>query len=238
MSLPILLHGPLWAFWFPALTATGPAAGEPAVAWGAKVAGLLWSLLLIYGLGWSTPQQAGLQAPQAGASRVVGPVILVVAGGLFVQAYASPTILPTRGWPQLLAVATLPGLVEELFYRGALLGIMSRVFPRTLPLLGTRTSWGGVVGVLLFTLGHVLTFPPVFAFFYAWGHPSSLPPESVATLLRTLFWPTHGGGRELAYFLVLGTLLLWVRERTGSCWAAVGAHCLLNASLALGQVLR
>ncbi|RZK22583.1 MAG: CPBP family intramembrane metalloprotease [Hymenobacter sp.] len=105
------------------------------------------------------------------------------------------------------------GVAEELFSCGLLLGALGRAFPRTLPLLGARTSWGGVVSVLLFVLGHVFTFAGPLAL-----RPSvHFSPEMV--LGHTLF----------------STLFLWVRERSGSVWAAMGAHNVGNFCLYLGR---
>lgn len=83
-----------------------------------------------------------------------------------------------------------------------------------MPWFGTRTSWGGLVGVLLFGLAHVAVLP------VQGGYPT------------LAFEP----GR-LLQTLVLGGLLLWVRERTQSVWPAVATHCLLNACLVLGHAL-
>ena len=176
------------------------------------------------GLKWVAPGGAGLRWPQPGTTWVVALVVAAAAATLFVDAYLSRHAFPLLWWHERVYFATLPGLVEELFYRGVLLGLLSRVFPRTVPLPGTHTSWGGLVGVVLFALGHNFKFGSswlllgdvvrLFLHGYGW------------LLLRQLFSST------LPFQLAFGTLFLWVRERTGSVWAAVAAHCLMNGVLA------
>ena len=98
---------------------------------------------------------------------------------------------------------------------------------RTLPLPGTHTSWGGVVGVLLFTLGHGLGFPARL-FNLGFG-------ADFWFYVREWWSPAHFPLRIVLFQLSMGAFFLWVRERTGSAWAAAVVHCLLNGCLALGH---
>ena len=145
----------------------------------------------------------------------MGLVVLGMGMAQLASGYAIRHQFPRPGGEALLYQSLMPGLAEELFFRGVLLGLLNRVFPRTIPFLGTRTSWGGVVGVVLFVLGHCLSFT----------HPLMLIPTAHFSL-----------GRVADKFL-FGTLFLWVRERSGSCWAAIATHNLANVCLVLGQML-
>lgn len=194
-----------------------------------KIAALLGSLAWIYGLRRTTPAAAGLRGPRPGSVPVVSAAVLAVAAGLFASAYLERHAVVRESWDRVLFYATLPGVEEEVFYRGVLLGLLAPAFARTLPLPGARTSWGGAVGVLLFVLGHHLVFPErlfglgtgadFWRYVRAWLSPAHFPPGA------------------LLYELGMGTLFLWVRERTGSCWAAVAAHCLMNGCLGAGHAL-
>ena len=93
---------------------------------------------------------------------------------------------------------------------------MGRVFPRNLPFLGTRTGWGGVVGVGLSVLGHCFSFP---------DGPLEFLPHAQFSL-------TNVGDKVL-----MGTLFLWVRECTASCYAAMLTHNLMNVCLVAGHAL-
>lgn len=197
--------------------------------WLSKGAGILWSLLLVYGLRWATPADAGLSRPHPGSGKVVGRVLLVVAAGVFVNAFiVRYAFMPETGIQRVFYLL-MPGLEEELFYRGALLGILSRAFPRVIPLPGTRTHWGGVVGILLFVLGHGLKFPSEL---FRMGHG-----ETLWLYVGAWLSPSHFPPLEVLYQLLMGILFLWVRERTGSVWAAAAAHCLMNGCVVAGHAL-
>lgn len=54
--------------------------------------------------------------------------------------------------------ATLPGLSEEIVYRGVLLGLLNKTFPPTWYLWKARLGWGLVLTAVLFGLVHSLSF--------------------------------------------------------------------------------
>jgi membrane protease YdiL (CAAX protease family) len=183
--------------------------------WTGKLLSTLLCLLVIYGWQLVSPQEVGLVKPLSGSWRVVVPVVLVLAlaqftGGFFNrQQHAAPS------WEAHFYELLMPGIAEELFLRGIFLSLLSRVFPRTIPFLGTRTSWGGLAGLVLFVLGHCLSFTG----------PLMLLPHAHFSLDKVL---------EVGVF---GALFLWVRERSGSCWAAMVAHNLTNVGLYVGLSL-
>jgi membrane protease YdiL (CAAX protease family) len=183
--------------------------------WLGKLLAIELSLAIIYWVRLVSPQESGLQRPQPDSWRMVGLVALAAVTLQLSSGYLMRHQVSPPSAEALLYQLTMPGLAEELFERGVLLGLLSKVFPRTIPFFGTRTSWGGLVGVCLFILGHG----------FAFAHPDT-------------FWPTaHFSLGRIADKLLFGTLFLWVRERSGSCWAAVATHNLTNFSLFLGQFL-
>jgi membrane protease YdiL (CAAX protease family) len=199
------------------------------VNWLSKSAALAASLAWVYAGRRPTPDAAGLRAPAPGAWRLVGPVVLAVAVWVAVSANYEPHLPPPGMWSHYLFYGLMPGLEEEVFYRGVLVGLLAPVFARTLPLFGARTSWGGVVGVLLFVLAHHLAVPERL---FGLGMGADL-----ERYVRAWLSPAHFPPGAVLYELGMGTLFLWVRERTGSCWAAVAAHCLMNGCLDLGRAL-
>lgn len=222
---------PVWAHWLGLASAAWlrEVAGPAPLNWVGKGAGVLCSLGWVYALQRVTPAAAGFVRPVPGTVRAVAPAVAVVAAALLGEAYLSRYAFPALSAGQQVYYLTLPGLDEELFYRGALLGLLAPGLARTIRLPGTRTSWGGVVGVLLFTLGHGLGFP-----------------DRLFTLgVGSDFWryvgawwsPTHFPLRVVLFQLSLGGFFLWVRERTGSAWAAAALHCLLNGCLAVGHAV-
>lgn len=186
--------------------------------WTGKLLSVALSLLVVYGFRVLSPAEAGLTRPAPGSLRRVLPAVLGLAAVQFTGAFwfRHTHADPAPGWEANLYELTMPGLAEELFARGVLLGLLMRVFPRTLPFFGTRTSWGGVAGLVLFVLGHVLLF----------GHS---PWQVLPRVLHSLETPL-----AVTFF---GTLFLWVRERTGSSLAAAAVHNLMNTCLYLGLTL-
>ncbi|QKG54471.1 CPBP family intramembrane glutamic endopeptidase [Hymenobacter sp. BRD67] len=197
------------------------------INWTTKVVALLVSILCLLA-GWVTADETGLRGPSRASLRVVVPVVGLVLLVLFADAYFSRHAFAPLWWHEQLFYAIVPGLEEELFYRGILLGLLGRVFPHTIPLPGTRTSWGGLVGVLLFALGHGIRFWSVSLLGNGWQ-----------TLTHAWWWQSllHFPFPDAAYYGLMGLLFLWVRERTGSVWAAVASHCLVNTALTIGHAI-
>lgn len=201
--------------------------------WTGQVAALLVSGLFVYGGRWVRPAEVGLtQRPQLTSLRVVGPVVGVAALTIFVNAYLIRQSGLPLWWHERLFYSLVPGVEEELFYRGVLLGLLGPVFSRVIRLPGTHTTWAGLMSVLLFGLGHIIKITPIHFIL------NDLLANGYAPAQAT-WWPPllAFSPVEAAYPLMMGLLFLWVRERTGSVWAAAAAHCLLNAALAFGRSL-
>lgn len=224
---------PHWQFWAAKLGYDPPIPAAEAslhqIGWTSKAAALLVSLSLVYGLHWVRPAEAGLGRPQAGSLRAVGLVVAAVIAGVLLVSYWQRPGYATLWWQQQLYVSVVPGLEEELFFRGVLLGLLSHVFRRSLPLPGTATSWGGLVTILLFVLGHGIRYPPADLF----EHNTSW----LLTHAYAWHWFIHFVPADVAYQTIMASIFLWVRERTGSVWPAVAAHCLVNTATMLGHAI-
>lgn len=97
---------------------------------------------------------------------------------------------------------TMPGLDEELFYRGVLLLMLNEAFGRPLRVLGAPMGWGALLSCLAFGLVHALGYE-------AGGF--SLDPMTLALT----------GGPAV--------LLVWLREKTGSLLLPVVLHNFANS---------
>lgn len=96
---------------------------------------------------------------------------------------------------------TMPGLEEELFYRGVLLLMLNEAFGRPLRLFGAPMGWAAVVTSLAFGLDH------------AFGYGADGFSFDPLTLALT-------GGPAL--------ILVWLREKTGSLLLPVVLHNFAN----------
>ncbi|GAB4524196.1 MAG: hypothetical protein Fur0018_07540 [Anaerolineales bacterium] len=104
--------------------------------------------------------------------------------------------------PYLLYLATLPGLAEELAYRGVIQPQLNRLYNRPWRLWGAPLGWGWLITAILFWAMH------------AWRN---TPGGGIA-----FYWQT------LTMQLWIGLALGWLRERTQSLWPGILAHNLVN----------
>ena len=124
-------------------------------------------------------------------------VLVAVFTGLALYFPGEPTTADTLAF-QL----TMPGLDEELFYRGVLLLMLNEAFGRPLSVLGAPMGWGALVSSVAFGLTHALG--------YADGGFSF---DATAMALT--------GGPAL--------LLVWLREKTGSLLLPILLHNFANS---------
>jgi membrane protease YdiL (CAAX protease family) len=113
--------------------------------------------------------------------------------------------------PSLEAIsfaATLPGLDEELVFRGILLAILIAAFGKPWRVLGVSVGWGAVAVICLFGVAH--------------GYETAS--QGAPWLLACLIALISG---------MMGAMLLWIKERTGSIWLGVLVHNLANLAAAL-----
>jgi uncharacterized protein len=106
-------------------------------------------------------------------------------------------------WDTILFQWTMPGIQEEVFYRGVLLLALNEAFTARKPVLGAEIGWGGVLATVAFGLIH------------------------------SLFYGAEGVSFDAIAFAVTGgpaLLLLWFREKTGSVVLPIVAHNVANGA--------
>jgi membrane protease YdiL (CAAX protease family) len=117
--------------------------------------------------------------------------------------------LDGEGWAFLLL---MPGLAEELVFRGVYQSLLNRVFGRPWRLANVEFGWGLIVTAILFagSNGLVVVDPQL--------RPHIVLPAAIAPVLLSL-------------------LSGWVRERTDSIWPCVFGHNLSNIVIPIGSLL-
>jgi uncharacterized protein len=101
---------------------------------------------------------------------------------------------------------TMPGLDEEMFYRGVFLLAMNEAFAARASILGAPIGFGGVLTAVLFGLAHAMGFD------------------------------AGGYSFDLMTFALTGVpslILLWMRERTGSVAIPIVAHNVANGAFTI-----
>lgn len=173
--------------------------GPSAWNWEGKALAIAFSLALaaLPFIGW---RRAGLTLAQ---DRKGLPGALVLCGLIVALFVGLALYLPGEaGDPETMAFQlTMPGLDEEIFYRGVLLLMLNEAFGRPIRVLGAPMGWGAVVSSVAFGLAHGLGYSDgAFTF------------DAMLTLAT--------GGPAL--------LLVWLREKTGSVLLPILMHNFAN----------
>lgn len=140
-----------------------------------------------------------LQAP--GTGRALLTVVLPILVLLVVLAAMSRGP-KDHSLETLLFQATMPGLTEELAFRGIFLALFDRMFAARFRVLGAELSYGAIATSLMFGLGHVVTF-----------HAKGIPHVDIG----------HG-----IMATVVALFLVWIRCRSRSLVLPVVLHNLGN----------
>lgn len=151
--------------------------------------------------GW---RRSGVTLRQSRGSGVAWLVVLVLTVGLLVAGFHfgdGPADAGTIAFQW-----TMPGIEEELFYRGVLLLALNEAFRARWRVFGAGIGWGGLLSTVAFGLIHAMAYRDGAVSFDA------------AAFLMT-------GGPAV--------LLLWLRERTGSLLAPVLAHNVVNGAFVI-----
>lgn len=102
----------------------------------------------------------------------------------------------------LMYQLTMPGIAEELSYRGVIQPGLNTSLGRPWKVLGAQVGWGWVITSVVFWGTHAFRVGPAMQF--------------------SFYWPT------LTMQLIAGFLYGWIRERTGSVFPPMLAHNLVN----------
>jgi len=136
-----------------------------------------------------------------GSLRLVLIVISVVTVIHIVSCYFTIPVM-TATWEDHLFQLTLPGISEEVMFRGVLLGLLNGVFISRRNILGACLGWGTVVTAGLFGLMHGIWIDGNLHFHM-----------NVFIIILPLFE---------------GFLFAWIRERTKSLVIPIIYHNFLN----------
>lgn len=102
----------------------------------------------------------------------------------------------------LLYQLTMPGIAEELSYRGVIQPGLNESLGRPWKFLGAQVGWGWLMTSVIFWATHAFRVDP--------------------QMHLSFYWPT------LTMQLIVGFVLGWIRERTESVFPPMIAHNLVN----------
>jgi membrane protease YdiL (CAAX protease family) len=179
--------------------------------WSGKLYSILLAIALLFllrpGL---TREEVGLTLRQnEGFILPASLVVLALAAWVLIVGLCSPKgRLDVRF---LIYLAVMPGLNEELIYRGYLLAIMNRLLSPKFKLFAAPVGWGAILTSVLFGLLHGVWLD------------NSLDVELDMIALRNS--------------TVSGLVFAWLRERTGNLLMPIVAHGLEDVLFFLPRML-
>lgn len=163
--------------------------------WEGKTMAVVLSLVvaILPVLGW---RRSGLTLKQ---DRKGLPGALILSGVLTALFLGLALYFPGEGFDidSLAFQMTMPGLDEELFYRGVLLLMLNEAFGKPVRVLGAQMGWGAVVSSVAFGLMHALGY------------------SDGAFSFEPVLMATTG---------VSALLLVWLKEKTGSLLLPIVIH--------------
>jgi len=186
-----------------------------------KLLRTFWPLLIIYGLKWVTPKQAGLNSPTSNKDYLMALVIgvLWIIFALLTD-FSKILDITTRFSANNLAIYSslflliMPALSEELLFRGVYLAILNKAFSKQWSFLNIKFGFGAILVTLLFIQVHVIHF-------FVNGQ---------IIVIDTNFW-------NWLDYLVEGSALVLIREKTKSLWPAMILHSLLDGGVITAMYL-
>jgi membrane protease YdiL (CAAX protease family) len=180
-------------------------------SWSGKLYSILFTLALLYtARKLLSADELGLTLHQkAGSLLPASLVTLALAGWAAWIGLRSPKGEFDGG--VLAYLALMPGLNEELVYRGGLLGILNRLMPARMDLLGAWLGWGAVFTSFLFSLLHGFWLDSRLAL--------------------------HIDAIALCNSFFTGFAFAWLRERTSSLLMPMLAHGLVDFLFFLPRML-
>jgi len=177
--------------------------------WIGKALEFSWPLIIVFILGWLTPEEVGLKLPKEKSGWLPGLIVgLVFASYAIIMSLLFGDEIPQDklNLETIFYQMTMPGLAEEIVYRGVFLVILNKYLGRQWKFWGIRFGWGLVLVSILFVLVHIIT--------YSSGE-------------KQIVWNTCPD--SILEYLAISFSLGFLREKTGSIWPCVVCHNIVNA---------
>lgn len=151
--------------------------------------------------------QCGMQIPDKPSGFALALLIGILFAGLDLLLNQNDPMRVDR--ETVFFQLTMPGLQEEILYRGLMLYFLDKSLGTPWKFLGVQFGWGAILTSALFAFGHLMIFDPNLQL--------QIDPSPLAWI------------NQFSFALVM----CWLRYYTNSAWTAVLAHNLDNGLMAL-----
>ncbi len=176
--------------------------GNSAFIWHSKIFEAVLGLLFMFLYRRISFREYGLTARiEKGSILPIAMVFIVLTLLVNVRHYIADGF-SVPGTETLLYFATMPGISEELVFRGVLLALVNSAFGKPWKLFGTQLGWGFVIVSLLYGLLHGLTV------------------DGDLKIKFDLY--------RLMITMLIGFALAWAKEKSGSLIPGMIGHNLIN----------
>jgi membrane protease YdiL (CAAX protease family) len=177
--------------------------------WQGKFLSFVLALLFIYFLPYLTKEQAGFTF-KINKSVWLPFIILtgISLGWTFMHINTLQEIDDSKEY--LFFQLTMPGLSEELIFRGILLGLLNLIFVTKRKILGADLGMGALIQVILFGIGHAIYFD------------------------QNQHIQFYMEGFLLSF--ILGVFMTYLKEKGESIIPAILFHTIYNAALPIARL--
>lgn len=172
--------------------------------WQGKTIEAMWPLIVVYVFGWLKPQEIGLTLKSNTIRYLTLSILVILITMVFLSFHinANQFVRGNPGAETIIYQLTMPGLGEEMVYRGIFWAIINRYLSQSGIFFKLNIGWPLILTSILFTCSHVVIF-----------HSST---NSIELLWSGLI------------ALPIGIALGLIREKTASIWPCIVFHNAVN----------
>jgi membrane protease YdiL (CAAX protease family) len=170
--------------------------------WQGKFWSIVWCVLFIWFTKFLSKEESGFTWKINKSAWLPFIIICIIGIGVQLSDIFSENGLEKFDKEAFFYQLTMPGLAEEMVYRGVILGLLNKVFVSRKNILGAQVGWGLLIQAIIFGGGHSFYFDDL-------GN------------IQFAFVPAIITG-------IIGLVIGWLREKSGSIVLPIIFHNLFN----------
>lgn len=179
--------------------------------WQGKLLDFAWPWVIVYGFAWLTPMEVGLTLPKklSNFTLAIKLGVIFTLFGVLISLILGEAAIKKPLLETILFQFTMPGLAEEITFRGIFLAILNRYLGKPWTIGNTRFGWGVILITIMFVMGHLY-------------HYNSKTHQVVYSISN------HTDYFNVLMVTLAGVLFGIIREKSESIWPGVLLHNIIN----------